>query len=74
MALNSRSTTTERNIQRAGRAGFHMKEQNRWEISSLEQNYKVTYHIITSLLVVFTFHLAIDPMLEFEPQVTFQYA
>ena len=22
---------------------FHIKEQNRWEISSLEQNYKVTY-------------------------------
>ena len=28
---------------------FHIKEQNRWEISSLEQNYKVTYHAITSL-------------------------
>ena len=26
-----------------------IKEQNRWEISSLEQNYKVTYHTITSL-------------------------
>ena len=38
MALNSRSTTTERNIQRAERPGFHIKEQNRWEISSLEQN------------------------------------
>ena len=28
---------------------FHIKEQNRWEISSLEQNYKVTYHTIASL-------------------------
>ena len=32
---------------------FQIKEQNRWEISSLEQNYKVTYHTITSLWVVF---------------------
>ena len=32
---------------------FHIKEQNRWEISSLEQNYKVTHHTITSLWVVF---------------------
>ena len=32
---------------------FHIKEQNRWEISSLEQNYKVTYHTITSLWVLF---------------------
>ena len=31
---------------------FHIKEQNRYEISSLEQNYKVTYHTITSLWVV----------------------
>ena len=27
---------------------FRIKEENRWEISSLEQNYKVTYHTITS--------------------------
>ena len=32
---------------------FHMKEQNRWEMSSLEQNYKVTYHTVTSLSVLF---------------------
>jgi len=32
---------------------YHIKEQNRWEISSLEQNYKVMYHTITSLWVVF---------------------
>ena len=32
---------------------FHIKEQNHWEISSLEQNYKVMYHTITSLRVVF---------------------
>ena len=51
MALNSRSTTTERNIQRASHNSLHIKEQNRWEISSLEQNYKVTYHTITSLWV-----------------------
>ena len=51
MALNSRSTTTERNA--TSLPSFHIKEQNRWERSSLEQNYKVMYHTITSLRVVF---------------------
>ena len=51
MALNSRSTSTERDILIL--PSFHIKEQNRWEISSLEQNYKDTYHTITSWWVVF---------------------
>ena len=38
---------------------FHIKEENRWEISSLEQNYKVTYHTYTSWPFN-TFHFAID--------------
>ena len=57
MALNSRSTTTET----TSLPSFHLKEQNCWEWSSLEQNYKVMYRTISITLMsrvwpVNTFH------------------
>ena len=40
-----------------------LDRQNRWEISSLEKNYKVTYHeLMSRIWPLNTFHFAIDHM------------
>ena len=54
MALNSRSCNHYWEKYTTSLPSFHITEQNCWEIFSFrEQNYKVTYHTITSSWVVF---------------------